>query len=63
MPPFLGGGEMIRDVRLDGFTTNDVPWKFEAGTPPIAEAVGLTAAVDYLERPRHGRRPRATSGH
>ncbi len=39
---------MIRDVRLDGFTTNDVPWKFEAGTPPIAEAVGLTAAVDYL---------------
>jgi cysteine desulfurase/selenocysteine lyase len=48
MPPFLGGGEMIRDVRLDGFTTNDVPWKFEAGTPPIAEAVGLRAAVDYL---------------
>ena len=41
MPPFLCGGEMIRDVRLDGFTTNDVPWKFEAGTPPIAEAVGL----------------------
>ncbi|MST34337.1 aminotransferase class V-fold PLP-dependent enzyme, partial [Acidimicrobiaceae bacterium USS-CC1] len=50
MPPFLGGGEMIRDVRLDGFTPNDVPWKFEAGTPPIAEAVGLAAAVDYLER-------------
>ncbi|MCU4184258.1 SufS family cysteine desulfurase [Acidiferrimicrobium sp. IK] len=49
MPPFLGGGEMIRDVRLDGFTTNDVPWKFEAGTPPIAEAVGLEAAVRYLE--------------
>jgi cysteine desulfurase/selenocysteine lyase len=49
MPPFLGGGEMIRDVRLDGFTANDVPWKFEAGTPPIAEAVGLGAAVDYLE--------------
>ncbi len=48
MPPFLGGGEMIRDVRLDGFTTTDVPWKFEAGTPPIAEAVGLGAAVDYL---------------
>jgi cysteine desulfurase/selenocysteine lyase len=39
---------MIRDVRLDGFTPNDVPWKFEAGTPPIAEVVGLTAAVDYL---------------
>ena len=49
MPPFLGGGEMIRDVRLDGFTTNDVPWKFEAGTPPIAEAVGLGAAIDYLK--------------
>ncbi|MGH9104339.1 MAG: aminotransferase class V-fold PLP-dependent enzyme [Acidimicrobiales bacterium] len=48
MPPFLTGGEMIRDVRFDGFTTNEVPWKFEAGTPPIAEAVGLAAAVDYL---------------
>jgi cysteine desulfurase/selenocysteine lyase len=50
MPPFLGGGEMIRDVRLDGFTTNDVPWKFEAGTPAIAESVGWGAAIDYLER-------------
>ncbi|HMC51879.1 MAG TPA: aminotransferase class V-fold PLP-dependent enzyme, partial [Acidimicrobiales bacterium] len=49
MPPFLGGGEMIRDVRLDGFEPTEVPWKFEAGTPPIAEAVGLGAAVDYLE--------------
>jgi len=49
MPPFLGGGDMIRDVRLDGFIVNDLPWKFEAGTPPIAEAVGLGAAVDYLE--------------
>jgi cysteine desulfurase/selenocysteine lyase len=49
MPPFLGGGEMIRDVRKDGFTTNDVPWKFEAGTPAIAEAVGFGAAIDYLE--------------
>ena len=48
MPPFLGGGEMIRDVRFDGFTTNDVPWKFEAGTPPIAEIIGLGAAVEYL---------------
>ncbi len=37
MPPFLGGGEMIRDVTVDGFTTNEIPWKFEAGTPPIAE--------------------------
>ncbi|MDZ7732133.1 MAG: aminotransferase class V-fold PLP-dependent enzyme [Acidimicrobiia bacterium] len=49
MPPFLGGGEMITDVRLDGFTANELPWKFEAGTPPIAEAIGLGAAVDYLE--------------
>ena len=49
MPPFLGGGEMIRDVRLDGFTPNDIPWKFEAGTPPIVEAIGLGAAVQYLE--------------
>ena len=48
MPPFLGGGEMIRDVRLDGFSTNDVPWKFEAGTQAIVEAVGFGAAVDYL---------------
>jgi cysteine desulfurase/selenocysteine lyase len=49
MPPFLGGGEMIRDVRLDGFTPNDVPWKFEAGTPAIAEAIGWGAAIEYLE--------------
>jgi cysteine desulfurase / selenocysteine lyase len=49
MPPFLGGGEMINDVRLDGFTTNELPWKFEAGTPAIAEAIGFGAAVDYLE--------------
>jgi cysteine desulfurase/selenocysteine lyase len=49
-PPFLGGGSMIRDVRLDGFTSNELPWKFEAGTPPIAEAVGLDAAVRTLER-------------
>lgn len=49
MPPFLGGGEMILDVRLDGFTPNELPWKFEAGTPAITEAVGFGAAVDYLE--------------
>ena len=48
MPPFLGGGDMIRDVRLDGFTPNELPVKFEAGTPPIAEAIGFGAAVDYL---------------
>ncbi|MFM8973064.1 MAG: SufS family cysteine desulfurase [Actinomycetota bacterium] len=49
MPCFLGGGEMIRDVRLDGFTANDVPWKFEAGTGAIVEAIGAAAAVDYLD--------------
>jgi cysteine desulfurase/selenocysteine lyase len=49
MPAFMGGGEMIRDVRLDGWTPNEIPWKFEAGTPPIAEAVGLHAAIDYLD--------------
>ena len=49
MPPFLGGGDMILDVTLDGFTPNELPWKFEAGTPPIAEVVGLGAAIDYLE--------------
>jgi cysteine desulfurase / selenocysteine lyase len=49
MPPFLGGGEMIREVTLEGSKWNDVPWKFEAGTMPIAEAVGLGAAVEFLE--------------
>lgn len=48
MPPFLGGGDMIRRVELDGSSWNDLPWKFEAGTPSIAEGIGLGAAVDYL---------------
>jgi cysteine desulfurase/selenocysteine lyase len=48
MPPFMGGGDMIRRVRLEGSTWNDLPWKFEAGTPSIAEGIGLGAAVDYL---------------
>lgn len=48
MPPFLGGGDMIRRVTLNGSSWNDLPWKFEAGTPSIAEAIGLGAAVDYL---------------
>jgi len=48
MPPFLGGGDMIRRVTFDGFIPNELPWKFEAGTPRIAEAIGLGAAVDYL---------------
>jgi len=49
MPPFLGGGNMIDTVTLDGYTTAPVPAKFEAGTPPIVEAVGLRAAVEFLE--------------
>ncbi|MFN7136925.1 MAG: cysteine desulfurase [Thermomonas sp.] len=48
MPPFLGGGEMIKEVRFDGSVFNDPPHKFEAGTPNIAGFVGLGAAVDYL---------------
>ncbi|HSL00936.1 MAG TPA: cysteine desulfurase [Rubrobacteraceae bacterium] len=49
MDPFLGGGEMIREVHLDYSTYNDLPFKFEAGTMNIAQAVGLGAAVDYLD--------------
>jgi cysteine desulfurase/selenocysteine lyase len=48
MPPFLTGGDMIREVHLRSATWNDLPYKFEAGTPAIAESVGLAAAVDYL---------------
>jgi cysteine desulfurase/selenocysteine lyase len=48
-PPFLGGGNMIADVRLDGFTPAPVPAKFEAGTMPIVEAIGFGAAVDFVE--------------
>ncbi|CAB4790104.1 MAG: SufS family cysteine desulfurase [Actinobacteria bacterium] len=50
MPPFLGGGNMIADVRLDGFTTAEVPAKFEAGTPAIAEVVALHSAVEFLTK-------------
>jgi cysteine desulfurase/selenocysteine lyase len=50
MPPFLGGGSMIRRVTLRGFEPADLPAKFEAGTPPIVPAIGLGAAIDYLQR-------------
>ena len=50
MPPFLGGGSMIRRVLLDRFEPGDLPAKFEAGTPPIVSAIGLGAAIDYLNR-------------
>ena len=49
MPPYMGGGEMIKDVTLEGVTYGDVPHKFEAGTPPIAQAIGLGAALDYMD--------------
>lgn len=49
MPPFLGGGSMIRRVRMDRFEPGDLPAKFEAGTPPIVPAIGLSAALDYLD--------------
>lgn len=50
MPPFMGGGDMIKRVTLDGSQWNDLPWKFEAGTPAIADAIGLGAAIDYLSQ-------------
>ena len=50
MEPFLTGGEMIREVTFEKSTWNDVPWKFEAGTPNIAQVIGLGSAVDYLSK-------------
>jgi len=50
MPPFLGGGSMIRRVKLDSFEPADLPAKFEAGTPPIVPAIGLGTAIDYLQK-------------
>ena len=49
LPPFMGGGEMIAEVRTDSVTYNDPPQRFEAGTPPIVQAIGLGAALDYME--------------
>jgi cysteine desulfurase/selenocysteine lyase len=48
MPPYQGGGDMIRSVSFEGTTYNDLPYKFEAGTPNIAGTIGLGAAIDYL---------------
>jgi cysteine desulfurase / selenocysteine lyase len=50
LEPARGGSEMIKEVWIDRATWNDLPWRFEPGTPPIAEAVGLTAAIEYLEK-------------
>ena len=49
MPPFMGGGEMIREVKLSGSTWNETPWKFEAGTMNIADTIALGAAIDYVQ--------------
>ncbi len=49
MPPFLGGGSMIKQVTTQGFTWGDLPARFEAGTPPIVEAIGVAAAIEYLK--------------
>ena len=60
LPPFMGGGEMIEDVTRDVVTYNHPPHRFEAGTPPIVQAIGLGAALDYMEgdRPGPDSRPR-----
>ena len=50
MPPFLGGGQMIEKVDLDRSTWNQIPYKFEAGTPNIAQVIGLSSAIDYLNK-------------
>ncbi|WP_336288521.1 cysteine desulfurase [Bartonella sp. CB60] len=50
MNPFQGGGEMIEDVTIDKVSYNAPPYRFEAGTPPIAEAIGLAAAIDYMQK-------------
>ena len=50
LEPGRGGSEMIKEVWIDRAQWNDLPWRFEPGTPPIAEAVGLAAAIEYLEK-------------
>ena len=50
MRPFLGGGEMIKEVTMEGVTYNHAPHRFEAGTPPIVQAIGLGAALDYMDK-------------
>lgn len=50
LPPFLGGGEMIRKVTFEGFTANDLPWKYEAGTPNIADVIAFGSAIEYVRR-------------
>ena len=59
MRPFLGGGEMIEIVGREQATYNVLPWKYEAGTPNIADVIAFGAAIDYLSALGHGARPRA----
>ena len=59
MPPYQGGGDMIRSVTFEKTTYNDLPYKFEAGTPDIAGAIGLGAALEYITATRHGQHRRA----
>ena len=61
MPPYQGGGDMIRSVTFEKTTYNELPYKFEAGTPNIAGAIGLGAALDYLDAARPRPRSRRTS--
>ena len=62
MPPYMGGGGMIRKVTIERSTYADVPARFEAGTPAVADAVGLGAAVEYLQKIGIGRDPGARKG-
>ena len=48
MDPYMGGGQMIKKVTMEKSTWNDIPWKFEAGTPPIAQVIGLAASIDFI---------------
>ena len=61
MPPYQGGGDMIRTVTFEKTTYNDLPYKFEAGTPNIAGGIGLGAALDYVDAHRASTRSRPTS--
>ena len=61
MPPFQGGGDMIRSVTFEKTTWNVLPYKFEAGTPNIAGAIGLGAAIDYIGDRPGARSPRTSS--
>jgi cysteine desulfurase/selenocysteine lyase len=62
MPPWQGGGDMILTVAIERSTYNELPWKFEAGTPNISGAVGLAAALDYVEMLGRDALPRTSSG-